>query len=100
MSRQVQLGRAVLDMPNANHELWLTTLITILPEQNATYLAQLTPVKCLESLASGIHWVHCGHDMHVDLTLTLHNEALPYKQLQDLTNAVLRAPVSRDHGIP
>ncbi|USP76698.1 hypothetical protein yc1106_03972 [Curvularia clavata] len=93
MSRSVELGRAVLAVPTINHELWLTTLITILPEQNATYLAQLTPVKCLEFLSSGVPWVHRGNDMHMDLRINLYNEALPCAQLQDLTNAVLRAPI-------
>ena len=99
MSRLVELGRAVLNTPTPNHELWLTTLITILPEQSTTYFAQLSPVQCLEALTSGALWVHRGHDMHMDLRLTLRNEALPCKQLQDLTNAVLQAPVSRNHGI-
>jgi hypothetical protein len=95
MSRSVELGRAVLHAPITNHELWLTTFITISPEQTSTYLAQLTPVQCLEELASGALWVHRGHDMHMDLKLTLHNEALPHKQFQALTNAILQAPVSQ-----
>lgn len=100
MSRLVELGRAVLDTPSMNHELWLTTLITILPEQKAAYLAQLTQVQCLEVLASGVPWVHRGHGMYMDLRLALNNEALPHKPLQDLANAVLQAPVGRFHDGP
>ncbi|EUC46881.1 hypothetical protein COCMIDRAFT_4030 [Bipolaris oryzae ATCC 44560] len=93
MLRSVELGRAVLHAPTAHHELWLTTLITISPKQDSPYLAQLTPVQCLEALASGSLWVDRGHDMHVDLQLTVNNKALPHKQLQILTNAILQAPV-------
>lgn len=32
--------------------------------------------------------------MHMDLKLTLHNKALPHRQIQDLTQAILQAPVS------
>ncbi|XP_014560758.1 hypothetical protein COCVIDRAFT_23113 [Bipolaris victoriae FI3] len=93
MSRSVELGRAVLHAPTAHHELWLTTLITISPKQDSPYLAQLTPVQCLKALASGLLWIDRGHDMHVNLELTVNNEALPHKQLQTLTNAILQAPV-------
>lgn len=97
MSRSVELGRAVLHAPTAHHELWLTTLITISPKQDSPYLAQLTPVQCLKALASGLLWIDHGHDMHVNLELTVNNEALPHKQLQTLTNAILQAPVSHTH---
>lgn len=94
MSRSIELGRAVLHAPTAYHELWLTTLITILPKQDSPYLAQLTSVQYLEVLASGLLWFDRGYDMHVDLELTVNNEALPHKQLETLTNAILQAPVS------
>ncbi|KAL6170732.1 hypothetical protein ACJQWK_03696 [Exserohilum turcicum] len=93
MSSLVELGRAVIDAPTTNHELWLTTLIAISPKQDAAYIAQLTPIQCLETLASGAFWVHRGHDMHMDLKLTLHNKALPHRQIQDLTQAILQAPI-------
>ena len=87
------MGRAVLSAPTTNHELWLTTLITISPEQDATYLARLKPAQFLRALSSGAFWVGRGHDMHMDLKLTLQDEVLPLKQLQDLTDAIIRAPV-------
>ncbi|EMD62641.1 hypothetical protein COCSADRAFT_121507 [Bipolaris sorokiniana ND90Pr] len=93
MSRSIELGRAVLHAPTAHHELWLTTLITISPKQDSPYLAQLTSVQCLEALASGLLWVDRGYDMHVDLELTMNNEALLHEELRTLTNAILQAPV-------
>ncbi|ENI00666.1 hypothetical protein COCC4DRAFT_150283 [Bipolaris maydis ATCC 48331] len=93
MSRSVELGRAVLHAPAAHHELWLTTLITVSPKQDSPYLARLTSVQFREALASGLLWIDCGHDMHMNLELTVNNEALPHKQLQTLTNAILQAPV-------
>lgn len=93
MSRSVEMGRAVLSAPTTNHELWLTTLITISLEQDATYLAQLKPAQFLQAFSSGAFWVGRGHDMHMDLKLTLQDETLPLKQLQDLRDAILRAPV-------
>lgn len=98
MSRSIELGRAVLHAPTAHHELWLTTLITISPKQDSPYLAQLTSVQCLEALASGLLWVDRGYDMHVDLELTMNNEALLHEELRTLTNAILQAPVSHTHN--
>jgi hypothetical protein len=94
MSRTIELGRAVLSSPATDHELWLTTSIAIASKEGATYLQQLTSANCLDALTSGILWVNRGHDMHIEMRLTLCGETLPHKQLQDLTNAVLRAPVS------
>ena|SRR4051794_40989079 len=96
MSRSIELGRAVLGSSTSNHELWLTTLITLSPEQDATYLRQLRAGQCLELLASGGLWVGRGHGMHIDLKITMHEEALPPQQLQDLTEAILQAPVGAD----
>jgi hypothetical protein len=94
MSKSIELGRAVLSSPNTNHELWLTTLITISPKQDATYLQQLTSAQCLDVLTSGALWVSREHNMHIEMKLHLREEALPHNQLQDLMNAVLHAPVS------
>ena len=93
MSRSIELGRAVLGSPALKHELWLTTLITISPKQDAAYLQQLKADQCLEMLASGGLWVGRGHVMHVDLKITIRKEALSPHQLQDLAEAILQAPV-------
>ena len=93
MSRSIELGRAVLSLPATDHELWLTTLVTISPKQDATYLQQLTSAEYLDALTSGAVWVRRGHDMHIDMTLSLRDELLPNQQLRDLANAVLHAPV-------
>ncbi|KAK1908729.1 hypothetical protein P3342_009580 [Pyrenophora teres f. teres] len=93
MSRSIELGRAVLGSPTSNHELWLTTLITISPEQCATYLQQLKAGQCLEILASGGLWVRRGHGMHIDLKITVGEEALPPRKLQELAEAIYQAPV-------
>jgi len=94
MSRSIELGRAVLSSPATDHELWLTTFITISPKQDASYLQQLTSAEYLDALTSGAVWMSRGHDMHVDMTLSLRNQLLPNHQLHDLANAVLVAPVS------
>jgi len=94
MSRSIELGRAVLSSPATDHELWLTTFITISPQHDATYLQQLTSTEYLDALTSGAVWVSRGHDMHLGMTLSLRDELLPNKQMQDLANAVLHAPVS------
>ncbi|KAI2485344.1 hypothetical protein Ptr902_04284 [Pyrenophora tritici-repentis] len=93
MSRSFELGRAVLGSPTSDHELWLTTLITILPEQNATYLQQLKAGQCLEMLASGRLWVGRGHGMHIDLKITVREEALPPHKLAELAEAICQAPI-------
>jgi len=93
MSISIELGRAVLSSPATDHELWLTTFITISPKQDATHLQQLTSAEYLDALISGAVWVSRGHDMHIDMTLSLRDELLPNKQLQDLATAVLDAPV-------
>jgi len=94
MSRLIELGRAVLSSPATDHQLWLTTFITISPKRDATYLQQLTSVEYLDALTSGAVWVSRGHGMYIDMTLSLRDQLLPNKQLQDLANAVLNAPVS------
>lgn len=94
MSRSIELGRAVLCSPAANLELWLTTLITISPQQDDTNLQDFKPAQLLELLASGNVWVRRGHGMHIDLLPTLREEPLPHRQLQDLIEGILRAPVS------
>jgi len=93
MSRSIELGRAVLSSPATDHELWLTTLITISPKQDPAYLQQLTSAEYLDALTSGSVWVSRAHDMHIEIKLSLRDEPLPHKQLQDLTNAILQAPV-------
>jgi hypothetical protein len=93
MSKSIELGRAVLSSPSTNHELWLTTLITISPKQDATYLQQLTSAQYLDVLASGTLWVSREYNMHIEMKLHLREEALPHNQLRDLMNAVLHAPV-------
>lgn len=94
MSRSIELGRAVLCSPAANLELWLTTLITISPQQDVTDIAHLKPAQVLDFLSSGNVWVCRGHGMHIELLLTLREEPLPQRQLQDLVEGILRAPVS------
>ncbi|KAG9186399.1 hypothetical protein G6011_02955 [Alternaria panax] len=93
MSKSIELGRAVLSSPATDHELWLTTLITISSKEDATYLHQLTSSQLLDMLISANTWVKRGHDMHIQMRLNLREESLPRKQLQDLTDAVLSAPV-------
>ncbi|KAF1849800.1 uncharacterized protein K460DRAFT_411618 [Cucurbitaria berberidis CBS 394.84] len=76
-----------------NLELWLTTLITISPQQDDINTQQLKPAQILEFMSTGNVWVRRGHGMHVELLLTLREEPLPYRQLQDLVEKILQAPV-------
>jgi hypothetical protein len=92
MSRCIELGRAVLCSPDANLELWLTTLITLsLTDENN--MQQLKPAHLLDYLASGDIWVGRSHGMHVRLKLSIGEEPLAHRHLQNLTDAILRAPV-------
>ncbi|KAF7672493.1 hypothetical protein GT037_009524 [Alternaria burnsii] len=93
MSKLIELGRAVLSSPATNHELWLTTLITLSSREDATYLQRLTSPQCLDFLISGKTWVKRGQHMHIEIRLNLREDSLPDKQLQDLADAVLHAPV-------
>jgi hypothetical protein len=93
MSRSIELGRAVLCSPSTNLELWLTTLITLSLTPDGNNMQQLKPARLLDHLASGDVWVGRGHGMHMKLMLTLGEEPLNQKHLEDLTNAILRAPV-------
>lgn len=94
MSRLAELGRAVLCSPAQNLELWLTTLITVSPQQGDIDLQQLKPSQLLDFLSSGDVWVCRGSDMHLELLITLREEPLPHRQLQDLVENILQAPVS------
>jgi hypothetical protein len=93
MSRSVELGRAVLCSPAANLELWLTTLITVSPEQDENNLQQLKPAQLLHFLSSGNVWVGRGRGMHIQLKLTIREEDVALRQIQYLTDAIIRAPV-------
>ncbi|KAF1940967.1 hypothetical protein EJ02DRAFT_378837 [Clathrospora elynae] len=93
MSRSLEVGRAVLCSPTTNLELWLTTLITISPKQGAINFQQLKPARLLDLLSSGSVWVGRDHGMHIELRLTLAEECLDRRQLRDLTESILRAPV-------
>jgi hypothetical protein len=93
MSRSVELGRAVLCSPAANLELWLTTLITVSPEQNENNFQQCKPAQLLHFLSSGHVWVGRGHGMHIQLKLTIREEEVALRQIQHLTDAIIRAPV-------
>jgi hypothetical protein len=93
MTRSIELGRAVLCSPTLNLELWLTTLITLSLTPDENHIQQLKPARVLDHLASGDVWVGRDHGMHMKLTITLSEEPLDQKHLQDLTDAILRAPV-------
>jgi hypothetical protein len=57
------------------------------------HMQQLKPAHLLDCLASGDIWVGRSHDMHVKLKLTVGEEPLAHRHLQDLTDAILQAPV-------
>ncbi|CAO2658622.1 Nn.00g063450.m01.CDS01 [Neocucurbitaria sp. VM-36] len=74
-------------------ELWLTTLITISPQQEDIDLQQLKPSQLLDLLSSGNVWVCRGSGSHIELLITVREEPLAHKQLQDLVESILQAPV-------
>lgn len=94
MPKSVELGRAVLSASTANVELWLRTLITISPQQDSTNLEQRDATSILDLLSSGEVWVGRGKGLHMDLDLTLRGQPLADEQLQQLSEAMLEAPVS------
>jgi len=94
MSRTIELGRAVLSSPSTKLELWLTTLITISPAQDATNLQHLSDSETIDLLASGTVWVGRANGMHLSLDITFRREPLPINQLRHLADSVVNAPVS------
>jgi hypothetical protein len=94
MRKSVELGRAVLSTSTANLELWLRTLITISPQQQCTNLEQRDAASILSLLSSGDVWVGRGNGLYMDLDITLRGKPLADEQLQQLSEAMLEAPVS------
>jgi hypothetical protein len=94
MRKSIELGRAVLSTSTANFELWLKTLITISPQQQCTNLEQRDAASILSFLSSGDVWVGRGNGLYIDLDITLSGKPLADKQLQQLSEAILEAPVS------
>jgi len=99
MSRTIEVGRAVLASATHHLELWLTTLITVLPSQHSIDIQQLSSRAFMDLLTSGDVWVGRGNGMRVEVELTLRGEPLPHRQLQELVNNILSAPVS-SYGFP
>jgi hypothetical protein len=94
MVRTVEVGRAVL-APSAQHlELWLGTLITILPVQHSIDIEQLSSHLLLNFLSSGNVWVGRGRGLRVEIILTLRGETFPQQAFQELMNMILQASVS------
>ncbi|KAF2117753.1 hypothetical protein BDV96DRAFT_644094 [Lophiotrema nucula] len=92
MSRTVELGRAVLQSTGAQLQLWLTTLITISPEQATTNLNKLSHAALLELLSSGDVWVRRGNGMHLVLELTVLGEHLDQLNTERLARGIINAP--------
>lgn len=98
MPRSIELGRAVLSTSTANFELWLRTLITITPQQQCTNVEQRDATSILGLLSSGKVWVGRGNGLYIDLDLTSRGQPLADEQLQQLSEAILEAPVSTDNA--
>jgi hypothetical protein len=84
----------VLSTSTANLELWLRTLITISPQQQCINLEQRDAASILSLLSSNEVWVGRGAGLYIDLDLTLRGQPLADEQLQQLSEALLEAPVS------
>lgn len=94
MRKSIELGRAVLSTSTANFELWLRTLITISPPQQRTNLEELDLLAALRLLSSGNVWLGRGNGLHMDLDITFRGQPLAGQQLQQLSGAIVEAPVS------
>lgn len=93
MSRTIELGRAVLDLPSAQLQLWFTTLITVSPQQNSIDIQHLNEQALLYLLLSGNTWVDRGQGMHFVLELTANGEPLGRTDLGALAKQIVNAPV-------
>jgi hypothetical protein len=94
MSRTIELGRAVLDSSTAKLQLWVTTLITILPQQDSTDIQHLSSQALLDWLFSSNVWVGRGNGMHIVLELTANGEPVGSRHLGVLAQQIINAPVS------
>lgn len=93
MLRTLEVGRAVLSSQTSNLELWLTTLIKIVPQEHAIDMQQLRPGPLFDLLSSGNAWIGRCHDMHLDLELNSCGEAFTDRLLRTLTESIIQAPV-------
>ena len=93
MSRTVELGRAVLALPDVNLQLWLTTLITILPQSAATNIQQLRRSLLIDFLCSVDSWVCRGNECCINLDLTAQGEQFPGEEMDMLAMDLINAPV-------
>ncbi|KAF2794658.1 hypothetical protein K505DRAFT_360864 [Melanomma pulvis-pyrius CBS 109.77] len=93
MSRTIELGRAVLDLPSAQLQVWFTTLITVSPQQNSIDIQHLDKQALLSLLFSGDTWVGRGQGMHFVLELTVNGEPLGRTDLDSLAKQIVNAPV-------
>lgn len=94
MSRTIELGRAVLDSSTAKLQLWVTTLITISPQQDSINIQHLSSQALLDFLLSGNVWVGRGNGMHFVLELTANGEPVESRHLGGLAEQIIKAPVS------
>lgn len=96
-AQSIEVGRAVLACPTHDLELWLTTLITILPSQQAIDSQQLPPYALLRHLSSGKVWVGRGNGMRLEIELKIRGEQLPHQEREELVQSLISAPV---HATP
>lgn len=93
----------MIAMQSANIELWLTTLITLSPDtnnpaaQNASInLQTLDTDTLLNYLSSGNVWVKRGNGMHMSFNCTQLGRPLDSRDLRQLGDCIVNAPVSDD----
>jgi hypothetical protein len=94
MTKTIEVGRAVLTSSAHHQELWLRTLIIISSSQPSIDLEELAPYTILSLLSSGNVWIDCGYGMRIEIRLTWRGETFPQRELQELMNNILQAPVS------
>ncbi|ORY09348.1 hypothetical protein BCR34DRAFT_372383 [Clohesyomyces aquaticus] len=93
MSRTVELGRAVLCSSSSQLQLWLKTLITLSPQQDATNLHHLDKNAFIEHLVEQNAWVCRGIGLHFTLQLSFQGKPLCRQEIGDLGRMILNAQV-------
>jgi hypothetical protein len=74
-------------------QLWLTTSITISPQDELTNLPQLNQSQVLEYLLSGNCWVCRANGLHLALEFTVQGEPLDREEKERLAVSIVNAPV-------
>lgn len=91
--KTVELGRAVINFPENNVQLWSTTFITLSPLQTSIDLHSLNHQLLSRLLVSGKIWTCRGVDFQLRIEILVHGEQLGPSELNRLAEQLVDAPV-------